>query len=72
MFPFLLEREHLGTIDGDMEAFYAVVSANYLEGRIDASLRSTFHHAGEIGALDMGTTALSPSLSVPIASVLLF
>lgn len=37
-----------------MEAFYAVLSANYLEGRIDARLHPTGHAAGEIGALDMG------------------
>lgn len=53
-FPFEVQREQLGTIDGDMEAFYAVLSANFLEERIDARLRSTSHHGGEVGALDMG------------------
>lgn len=49
-----MERAALGTIEGDKEAFYAVLSANYLEGRIDAQLHPTGHGAGEIGALDMG------------------
>lgn len=55
-FPFTLRRGDLGTIDGDKEAFYAVLSANYLKGRIDAMLRPTGHEAGEMGALDMGKT----------------
>ncbi|CAM9563237.1 unnamed protein product, partial [Scytosiphon promiscuus] len=53
-FPFALERDAVGTIDGDMEAFFAVLSANFLAGRIDAAMRPTGHEAGEIGALDMG------------------
>ncbi|CAN0400608.1 unnamed protein product, partial [Laminaria digitata] len=53
-FPFALDRAAVGTIEGDKEAFYAVLSANYLEGRIDARLHPTGHGAGEIGALDMG------------------
>ncbi|CAN0014951.1 unnamed protein product, partial [Discosporangium mesarthrocarpum] len=53
-FPFHLDRHHLGTIDGDMEAFYGALSANYLAGRINARLRTTGHGGGEIGALDMG------------------
>ena len=53
-FPFALDRSALGTIEGDKEAFYAVLSANYLEGRIDAQLHPTGHDSGEIGALDMG------------------
>ncbi|CAN0419405.1 unnamed protein product, partial [Hapterophycus canaliculatus] len=53
-FPFSLERDAVGTIDGDMEAFFAVLSANFLAGRIDATMRPTGHESGEIGALDMG------------------
>lgn len=53
-FPFAVERHELGTIDGDMEAYYGVLAANYLEGRIDARLRPTGHAAGAMGALDMG------------------
>ena len=44
----------MGTIDGEMEAFYAVLSANFLAGRIDARMHPTGHGSGEIGALDMG------------------
>lgn len=57
--PFAVDREGLGTISGDMEAFYAVLSANYLEGRIDARLHPTGHEAGELGALDMGKAKFS-------------
>jgi GDA1/CD39 (nucleoside phosphatase) family len=53
-FPFRLHRRNLGTIDGASEAFYAVLSTNYLEGRIDAHLNPTSHPAGVLGALDMG------------------
>lgn len=53
-FPFRLHRRNLGTIDGSSEAYYAVLSTNYLEGRIDAYIRPTGHEAGVLGALDMG------------------
>ncbi|CAM9552088.1 unnamed protein product [Pylaiella littoralis] len=53
-FPFSLYREEVGTIDGEQEAYYAVLSANYLAGRIDARMHPTGHLSGEIGALDMG------------------
>ncbi|CAN0069273.1 unnamed protein product [Ascophyllum nodosum] len=53
-FPFTLRRGDLGTIDGDKEAFYAVLAANYLKGRIDARLHPTGHEAGPVSALDMG------------------
>ncbi|CAM9423834.1 unnamed protein product [Chrysoparadoxa australica] len=53
-FPFQLHRANLGTIEGDMEAFYAVLSTNYLEERIDAHLQPTGHQQGVLGALDMG------------------
>eukprot|EP00903_Cladosiphon_okamuranus_P009015 g8623.t1 len=54
LFPFALDRGGVGTIDGEMEAFYAVLSANFLAGRIDARMHPTGHGSGEIGALDMG------------------
>ncbi|CAM9716234.1 unnamed protein product, partial [Ectocarpus fasciculatus] len=54
LFPFALDRGDVGTLDGDMEAFYAVLSANFLAGRIDALMHPTGHASGEIGALDMG------------------
>lgn len=54
LFPFAVERAGVGTIDGEMEAFYAVLSANFLAGRIDARMHPTGHGSGEIGALDMG------------------
>ncbi|CAM9200016.1 unnamed protein product [Phaeothamnion confervicola] len=64
-FPFLLPRSHLGTIDGDMEAYYAVLSTNYLEGRIDARRRPIGHPAGVLGALDMG--GASTQIIFPVA-----
>ncbi|CAN0563574.1 unnamed protein product, partial [Ectocarpus sp. 12 AP-2014] len=54
LFPFAIDRADVGTLDGDMEAFYAVLSANFLAGRIDALMHPTGHASGEIGALDMG------------------
>ncbi|CBJ49083.1 conserved unknown protein [Ectocarpus siliculosus] len=54
LFPFAVDRGDVGTLDGDMEAFYAVLSANFLAGRIDALMHPTGHASGEIGALDMG------------------
>ena len=51
--PISIARENFGTITGDLEAYYAVVSANYLAGRIDNELKP-ISGAKIIGALDMG------------------
>lgn len=51
--PFLLHRENLGTIDGMQEAFYAVLSSNYIAGSIDGNLRR-IEGVPMVGALDMG------------------
>jgi Golgi nucleoside diphosphatase len=37
-FPFIISKANMGTIDGQYEAFYAVISSNYIEGSIDAEL----------------------------------
>lgn len=52
-FKFKLKRSHLGTIDGHSEAYYAVMSSNYIAGTIDASLLPT-PESPMINALDMG------------------
>jgi hypothetical protein len=52
-FPFKLRKEDLGTIDGHDEAFYAVLSSNFIEGSIDAELRPQLT-VPMIGAFDMG------------------
>lgn len=53
-FPFRVQKDWIGGIDGNDEAFYAVLSTNYLEGRIDVFLKPTGHESGVLGALDMG------------------
>lgn len=54
-FPFSLRREDISTISGDNEGLYAVVSVNYLAGRIAGDLSDTsFGEKGPLGALDMG------------------
>lgn len=50
--PFIIHKENFGTIDGHMEAYYAVLSSNYIAGGIDGSLRQT--GVPMVGALDMG------------------
>ena len=53
-FPFSVKKfSCYGTIDGYREAYYAVLSSNYIEGTIDGNLIPT---PGKklIGALDMG------------------
>lgn len=37
--PFYIQRANLGTIDGHLEAYYAVLSSNFIAGSIDASLK---------------------------------
>lgn len=51
--PFPLHRENLGTITGTKEAYFAVLSANYIAERIDDHLRP-IPGTKLIGALDMG------------------
>lgn len=50
--PFVIKRELLGAIDGHLEAYYAVLSANYIAGTIDANLKPV--GSDMLGALDMG------------------
>lgn len=50
--PFIIQKENFGTIDGRMEAYYAVLSSNYIAGGIDGNLRLT--GSPMVGALDMG------------------
>jgi hypothetical protein len=52
-FKFNLDRENLGTIDGDSEAYYAVLAANYIVESIDANL-VPIPGKTMVGALDMG------------------
>ena len=51
--PFPIGPEHLGTISGSEEGYYAALSANYLMGKIDSTLmplsRSPGHEGGEEG-----------------------
>lgn len=37
--PFKIELKNLGTISGHLEAYYAVLSANFIAGSIDANLK---------------------------------
>lgn len=37
-FPFLVNKEHLRTIDGKLEAYYAVIATNFITGRIGVDL----------------------------------
>lgn len=36
--PFPLPRKNCWTIDGKLEAYYAVLSANFISGKINTSL----------------------------------
>lgn len=49
----IVSRSNMGSIDGKMEAYYAVLASNYIAGKIDGNL---FPKHGDklIGALDMG------------------
>lgn len=51
--PFFIKYENLGTIDGDFEAYYAVLSSNYIAGSINGNLLR-IQDTNMIGALDMG------------------
>lgn len=51
-FLFKIVREHIQTIDGNDEAFYAWLAANYLGGTISVSLKRI--KLETIGALDLG------------------
>lgn len=37
--PFHISRDNFGTISGHLEAFYAVLSSNYIVGSIDGNLK---------------------------------
>ena len=54
-FPFAssITADHVGTIEGHDEAYYAVLASNFIAGRIDASLRPV-EGTVMLGALDMG------------------
>ena len=61
LFPFRLQRHDIATLSGELEGFYGVVAANYLQGIIDVNLQvveesssSSSSFPGPIGALDMG------------------
>lgn len=51
--PFKILRSNLGTIDGHSEAYYAVLSSNYIAGSIDGNLKR-IPNVEMVGALDMG------------------
>lgn len=51
--PFILHLEDLGTISGHLEAYYAVLSSNFIAGTIDGNLKAVGNQP-LIGALDMG------------------
>lgn len=36
--PFSISRKNLITIDGNLEAYYAVIAANFIAGKIDENL----------------------------------
>lgn len=36
--PFVISEDHIGTIDGHQEAFYAVLASNHIAGSIDGNL----------------------------------
>lgn len=50
---FKIDINNLGTISGHLEAYYAVLSSNYIAGNIDANLK-TLTDGPLLGALDMG------------------
>ena len=37
--PFQLKMDNLGTVDGKMEAYYAVIAANFIAERIGSDLK---------------------------------
>ena len=43
--PFPIVQENLGVISGHSEAFYAVLSSNYIEGSIDSNLKYVIIYA---------------------------
>ena len=45
--------DHVGTINGHLEAYYAVLSSNFIAGTIDANL-TPIGNSPLVGALDMG------------------
>lgn len=51
--PFVVASDHVGTIDGRAEAFFAVLASNYIAGSIDGNLHPMAGHP-LLGALDMG------------------
>ncbi len=51
--PFPVHSQHFGTIDGKVEAYYAVMAANYAADRVDERLQP-IPGKTMIGALDMG------------------
>ena len=52
--PFGLPREHLSTISGEDEAWYAFLAVNYLTERIGRDLQPTHGGKALAGALDLG------------------
>jgi hypothetical protein len=51
--PFHIKKENLGTINGDDEAYYAVLASNYIAKTIDGKLNRV-SGMEMVGALDMG------------------
>ena len=51
--PFHINPHNFGTISGKLEAYYAVIAANYVAGRVDSNL-IPIPGQKMIGALDMG------------------
>ena len=56
-FSFSIQPSNLGTIIGDDEAFYAVLSSNYIEGSINAEMIYQ-PHIPMVGAFDMGGASI--------------
>ena len=46
--PFPIVQENLGVISGHSEAFYAVLSSNYIEGSIDSNLKYAIMYAKQL------------------------
>eukprot|EP01038_Epipyxis_sp_PR26KG_P009285 gene9285-12511_t len=51
--PLYINESNFGTISGYMEAYYAVLCSNFIEGTIDGNL-NPLNEVAMIGALDMG------------------
>jgi len=49
-----LQRHHIATLDGNEEAYFAAVAANYLHGTVTANLTRREPSQQLLGALDMG------------------